>query len=84
MNVLSRLINYMELDKRLMVMKAFIESQFDYCTLIWLVHSRTLSNKINRLHKRALRIVYSDYSHRFVSFQKKINHFQFIIKIFRV
>ena len=33
-NVLSRLVNFMSLDKRLMVMKAFIESQFNYCPLI--------------------------------------------------
>ena len=60
-NVLSLLVNYMSLDKRRMVMKAFIESQFSYCPLIWMFHSRTLNNKINRLHERALRIVYSDY-----------------------
>ena len=42
-------------------MKTFVESQFNYCPLIWLLHSRTLNNKINRLHERALRIVYSDY-----------------------
>ena len=29
-NVLSRFVNYMSLDKRRMVMKAFIESQFNF------------------------------------------------------
>ena len=57
---LMYLANYMSLDKRCMVMKNFIESQFNYYPLIWMFHSRTLNNKINRLHKRALRIVYSD------------------------
>ena len=56
-------------------MKAFIECQFDYCTLIWLVHSRTLSNKINRLHKRALRIVYSDYKSSFCELPEKDKSF---------
>ena len=41
-------------------MKAFIESQFNYCPLVWMFHNRTLNNKINRLHERALRIVYKD------------------------
>ena len=41
-------------------MKAFIDTQFGYCPLIWMYHSRTLNNKINRLHERALRIVYRD------------------------
>ena len=39
-------------------MKMLVESQFNYCPLIWMLHSRTLNNKINRLHERALRIVY--------------------------
>ena len=30
-----------------------------------MLHSRTLNNKINRLHERALRIVYSDYKSSF-------------------
>ena len=42
-------------------MKAFIESQFN-CLLIWMLHSRPLNNKINRIHERALRIVYSVYN----------------------
>ena len=53
LNVLSRLVNYMLFNKRGMVMKAFTESQFNYCLLIWMFHSRTLNNKINRLHERA-------------------------------
>ena len=40
-------------------MKAFRDFQFNHWLLIWMVHSRTLSNKINCLHERALRIVYS-------------------------
>ena len=39
---------------------SFIESQFGYCPLIWMFHSRGLNNKINRIHERALRITYND------------------------
>ena len=49
---------YLKQDKLRIIMKTFIESQFNYCPLIWMFHSRTLNNKINRLHERALRIVY--------------------------
>ena len=55
----------MSLEKRRTLMKAFIESQFNYCPLIWMLHSRTLNNKINRIHERALRTVYSDYNSSF-------------------
>ena len=46
--------------KRLVVTKAFISSQLSYCPLIWMNHSRTLNNKINRIHERSLRVVYND------------------------
>ena len=33
-------------------MKAFIESQFGYCPLIWMFHSSGVNSKINHLHER--------------------------------
>ena len=41
-------------------MKTFITSQFNYCPLVWMCHNRTINNKINRLHERALRLVYKN------------------------
>ena len=41
-------------------MKSFVLSQFGYCPLMWMFHSRHLNNHINRLHERSLRIVYRD------------------------
>ena len=41
-------------------MKSFITSQFNYCPLIWTFHSRALNNRINKIHERALRLVYKD------------------------
>ena len=35
-------------------------SQFSYCLLIWMCHSRTNNRKINRFHERFLRITYND------------------------
>ena len=74
-NVLSRLVNYMSRDKCRMVMKAFKESQSNYCPLIWMFHSRTLNDKINRLHEGALRIVYSDYKSSFCELLEKDKSF---------
>ena len=50
----------MDLSKRRNLMKAFITSQFSYCPLIWMFHSRNLNNKINRIHEQALRLVYQN------------------------
>ena len=41
-------------------MKAFINSQFGYCPLVWMCHSRRLNHRINRIQERSLRIVYDD------------------------
>ena len=50
----------MELPKKRILMNAFFKAQFNYCPIIWMFHSRSLNNKINRLHERCLRIVYND------------------------
>ena len=60
LHALARISHLMNADKLKVVMKAFIQSQFEYCPLIWMFHSRTLNNRINRLHERALRIAYKD------------------------
>ena len=58
-----------------MLLKDFIESQFSYCPLIWMLHSRTLNNNVNCLHKKALRIVYSDFKAKFRELTKKDGSF---------
>ena len=60
LNAVARIANYMELPKRRIFMTAFFKSQFHCCPAIWMFHSRTLNNKINRLHERCLRIIYND------------------------
>ena len=41
-------------------MNAFITSQFSYCPLVWMSHSRTMNNIINKIHEKTLRLVYKD------------------------
>ena len=54
-----------------MKLKAFIESQFNYCPLIWMFQSITLKNKLNKLHERALRLVYKNKSLTFEELLEK-------------
>ena len=56
-------------------MKAFIESKFNYCPLVWMFHSRTMNNKINRIHERALSLFYSDDISSFNELLKKDQSF---------
>ena len=60
LSALSRVVNLLSFNKRRTLFKAFVESQFKYCPIVWMFHSRRTNNKINRLHERALRIVYDD------------------------
>ena len=70
-HALARVANFMTLEKRRLVMKTFVFSQFNYCPLVWMCHSRKLNNKINRLQERALRIVYNDKSSTFYQLLEK-------------
>ena len=68
--VLARLSHFMCTNKKRILMKAFIESQFSYCPVIWMFHSTSVNNKINHLHERSLRIVYKN----------NISSFEYLLK----
>ena len=75
LSVLTRMIKYLSFDKKYILMKTFFESQFKYCPLTWMFHSRKLNNKINRLQERALRLVYNDFNSSFQQLLDKDNSF---------
>ena len=60
LHALRRVSGFMNNNKLRIIMKAFIESQFGYCPLVWMFHNRTLNNRINNLHEKALRLVYKN------------------------
>ena len=60
LHALTRVSRFMDTGKKRTIMKSFITSHFSYCPLIWMLHSRTLNTRINRIHERSLRIVYND------------------------
>ena len=60
LHALSRISKYLSKDKLNIIMKTFVQSQFNYCPLTWMFHNRTLNNNINTLHERTLRIVYKN------------------------
>ena len=52
-------------------MNAYFIAQFGYCPLVWMNHCRTLNNRINGLHKRALSLVYNNFSSSFSELLEK-------------
>ena len=73
LKALARIAPFMNIKKKKVLMKAFFMVQFSYCPLIWMFHSRKLSNKINKLHESILRIVYSDNTSSFEELLKTDN-----------
>ena len=59
-------------------MKAFLLSQFNYCPLTWMFYDRRMNNRINRIHEKALRIIYNDTSSNFPELLKKTTQYQSI------
>ena len=60
LQALTRIAPFIATNKLRILMKAFMESQFSYCPLIWMFHSRKLNNRINGIHERALRVAFAD------------------------
>ena len=60
LTILARMANILSFPKMRLLIKSFFESQFGYCPLVWMLFNRTLNNRTNKLHERALRILYKD------------------------
>ena len=56
LNALARCAKYMSTEKRRTLFKAFVVSQFNYCLLVSMFHTKELNNRINSLHEKALRL----------------------------
>ena len=76
LTVLARTSKFMSFKQKRILMKTFVESQFGYCPLIWMFHSRKVNGKINYSQERSLRVVYNDYITSFEDLLKKNNSFK--------
>ena len=60
LNALVRIASFIGLSKRRILMNNCFNSQFSYCPLIWMCHSRTNNRKTKRFHERCSRFIYND------------------------
>ena len=84
LNALARIVSYMDLPKRKILLKAFIISQFSYCPLIWMLKCRTLNKSNNNIHKRAQRLIYKDKPSSFKDLLEKDHSATFQLKTLQV
>ena len=71
LQALGCIATFMSFKKCRALMKAFIESQFDYCPLVWMFHVRIMNNKINCNHEKALKLLDSDHVSSYSKLLKK-------------
>ena len=57
--------------KKRKLFNAFFQSQFSYSSLVSMRHSRTLNNKVKRLHEKCLRMIFNDKHSTFHEHLKK-------------
>ena len=60
LHALDRISTFTDPGKLRLLMNSLINAQFSYCPVIWMFHDRHLNAKVNKIHERALRIVYKD------------------------
>ena len=53
LHALPRCAKSMSAEKRRTLFKAFVVSQFNYCSLVWVFHTKELNNRIDSLHEKA-------------------------------
>ena len=73
LNALSKVAYQLNFNQRKLLMNPFITSQFFYAAIVWMFHSRKQNHRINRVHERALRVVYKDYNPSFDELLEKDN-----------
>ena len=76
LNALLRVTWSLNFNQRKLLLNAFITSHFSYAPVVWMFHSRKLNNRINKIHERALRLVYKDYISSFDDLLAKDNSFK--------
>ena len=60
LSALSRISPYLETDKKELLFKSMVKSQFSYCPLVWMLCSRNADSLVNEIQERSLRLITND------------------------
>ena len=71
LSALPRISSHTSTDKKSLLYKSMIKSQFAYCSLVWVFCFRQLNNLISKVHERALKLIYQDNSNFEVLLEKQ-------------
>ena len=70
-NALKRISNHLNEKSRILVYKAFITSNFNYCPVSWIFCGKKNSDKLEKLQERALRFVFMDNKSSYIELLKR-------------
>jgi hypothetical protein len=73
-NALSRIRNIANEESKNTLYKTFVLSNFNYCATLWHFCSNKSLMKMEKLNKRALRVVFDDYSSSYCELLKMSNN----------
>ena len=73
LHAIARVSHYMDEDKKTILSNSYFSSQFNYCSLIWMNHEKSINKKINNLCEWALRLIYCDHSSNFQELLQRNN-----------
>ena len=65
LHALRRIRKFLTLEQEKLLANSFVNTQFGYAPLIWMFTSKNSMMKINKIHRRTLRVVYDDYNSTF-------------------
>ena len=71
LNALTWLKSFLGLKERVVLVNSFTYSNFDYWPLVWMLSHKKSLNKIESLHKRALRFLLNDYENSYEELLEK-------------
>ena len=64
---LTRVQKYMTPGQNTFSTSSLIQSQFNYCPLIWMFCSKVALHRFNNMHERFLRLIHQDYVSNFIT-----------------
>ena len=75
LNVIKRGLNMLSFNKRKILLNSFVQSQFSFAPLVWMLCGKDANKKINRVHYKFLQILYEDDTSTFEQLLDKHNAF---------
>ena len=60
LSALLRISSHISTDKKALLYKSMIKSQFGYCLLVWMFCFTQSNNLINKVQERTLKLIYQD------------------------